>query len=61
MDWRTCMQDLLLSASEDSGSELSETEQLQIMLELQYKRKKKWRKRLKSERKASGGTPFILK
>lgn len=46
-------QDLLLSASEDSGSELSETEQLQIMLELQFKRKKKWRKRLKSERKVS--------
>lgn len=44
-------QDLLLSASEDSESELSETEQLQIMLELQYKRRKKWRKRLKKGHK----------
>ena len=45
------LQDLLLSPSEGSESELSETEQLQIMLELQYKRRKKWRRRLKRDRK----------
>ena len=44
-------QDLLLSNSEGSDSELSESEQLQIMMELQYKRKKKWRKRLKRDPK----------
>ena len=44
-------QDLLLSSSDESDSELSETEKIQIMLELQYKRRKKWRKRLKKERK----------
>ncbi len=45
------LQDLLLSSSEDSESELSEIEQLQIMLELQHKRRKKWTKRLKKEHK----------
>ena len=44
-------QDLLLSNSEGSDSELSDSEQLQIMMELQYKRKKKWRKRLKRDPK----------
>lgn len=44
-------QDLLLSPSDGSESELSETEQLQIMLELQCKKRKKWKKRLKRDHK----------
>lgn len=44
-------QDLLLSPSEGSESELSETEQLQMMLQLQFKRRKKWQKRLRHEHK----------
>lgn len=40
-----------MSDSDGSESELSETEQLQIMLELQYKRKKRWKKRPKRDPK----------
>jgi len=40
-----------LSDTDGVESELSDSEQLQIMMELQYKRKKKWRKRLKRDPK----------
>lgn len=40
-------QDLLLSGSDDAESDLSDTEQVHILLELQHKRKKVWRKRVK--------------
>ena len=52
-------QDLLLSDSEGVESELSDSEQLQIMMELQYKRKKKWRKRLKRDPKVCIFVPSI--
>ena len=46
-------QDLLLSSSDDAESELSESEQLQILMEVQYKRRKRWRKRMKRNPKVT--------
>ena len=45
------LQELLLSKSDGSGSELSDSEQFQIMLELQHKRRKVCRKRRQSSNK----------
>ena len=46
-----CAQDLLLSDSEDSESELSDTEQVAQALELHYRKRKRWRKRLRIDPK----------
>lgn len=44
---RQWVKDLLLSDTDESGSELSESEKLQLLLELQYKRRKQWKNKLK--------------
>lgn len=46
-----CVQDLLLSDSEDSESELSESEQVALSLELHYRKRKRWKKRLRRDPK----------
>lgn len=40
-------QDLLLSDTDESESEIGDNDKLQLMLELHYKQKLKWKRRLK--------------
>jgi DNA helicase INO80 len=48
---RKWVQDLLLSDSEDSESDLSEGEQVTLAMELHYRKRKRWKKRLRTDPK----------
>ena len=48
------------SGSDDSGSDLSDTEQVHILLELQHKRKRVWRKRVKRNPRVRNHHPFLV-
>ena len=49
----------MLSDSEDSESDLSESEQVTLALELHYRKRKRWKKRLRTDPKVRGRTSWV--